>query len=92
MIQTYKILNRVDDVDPSYFFSPNKAEVTRGADSKLYVEYAKTNTRKFSFGIRVVSLWNALACHIKKATNLNTFKSLLDRDWKFSRTFYCFDE
>ena len=50
------------------------------AEYKLYVEYSKTNVRKFTFSNRIAPARNVLSLATKSAPNINKFKSLLDRD------------
>ena len=52
----------------------------RNAKYKLYVEYSKTNVRKFTFSNRIAPAWIALSLTTKSASNINKFKNLLDRD------------
>ena len=46
----------------------------------MYVEYSKTNVRKFMFSNRIARAWNALSLITKSASNINKFKILLDID------------
>ena len=57
----------------------------RNAEYKLYIEYSKTNVRKFTFSNRITSVWTVvlLTTITKSAPNINKFKDLLDRDLKF---------
>ena len=55
---------------------------TRGNSYKLKHQYAKYDLRKFSFGCRVVSLWNNLPDVVVCSPSLNySFKSNLDKFW-----------
>ena len=58
---------------------------------RFFVQYSRTNIRKHSFGNRVVPLWNNLPNGVKNATNLNTFKNLLDDHKIFDDVFYEYD-
>jgi hypothetical protein len=79
LIQLYKITNNIDDIDFNNFFTTN-TNITRNSNNKLYVNYSRTNIRKFTYSNRVVKYWNPLKQLTKNAPNLTTFKSLLDRD------------
>lgn len=91
MIQTYKILTEIDDIDASKFFSRKKVDKTRNFDTDLYVQYSATNRKKMGFSTRAVKGWNALSRYTKLASNLNQFKSLLDNDPNLSIKQYDFD-
>ena len=80
LIQVYEIINQIEDVKFDTFFTPTKSDITRNAEYKLYVEYSKTNVRKFTFSNRIVPAWNALSLTTKSAPNINKFKNPPDRD------------
>ena len=46
--------------------------------NNVLVQFAKTDTYKFSFGPHVCSLWNSLPSHIKGITSIDTFKNHLN--------------
>ena len=86
MIQMYKIMNRIDDIDWSYFFDKNMYERTRNTGEKVFIHYSRTNTRKTNFSRRVAPIWNTkLTPKTKLSTNLNTFKKLLDEEPYFAQ-------
>jgi hypothetical protein len=64
MIETYKILNNIDNVQYEQIL-PLSQTTTRGHSKKLYKENCRTNVRKYSFSQRVVDEWNK----IPKRTN-----------------------
>ena len=80
LIQVHKIINQIDDLKFDTFFTPTKSDITRNAEYKLYVEYSKTNVRKFTFSKRIEPAWNVLSLITKSAPNINKFKNLQDRD------------
>jgi len=92
LIQTYKILNQLDNIDRSYFFAENACDKTRNNVDKLYIQYAKTNVRKFTFSNRVAPVWNSLSHKTKTATNLNCFKNQLDTETFVKSSLYLYDE
>ena len=59
MIETYKILKRHYDLDPSTFFTLNTA-TTRGHSLKLFKERSRLLVRQNFFTNRIVNLWNSL--------------------------------
>ena len=90
LIQVYKIINQINDVKFYNFFTPTKSGIMRNAKYKLYVEYSKTNIRKFWFSSRITPAWNALSLITKSGPNVNKFKNLLDRDPDLlGNKFYC---
>ena len=91
MIQTYKIFNHIDDIEPERLFRLSPAASTRNTGNKIYIEYSRTNTRKYSFSNRVAPAWNLLSSNIKEATNTNIFKNRLDQDQNFSSKKFDFD-
>ena len=91
MLETYKILNGIDDVDYSTWFtlvneqhqmtrqSVNVADdgtVTRTMN--LAKPKARLEVRKNFFSCRVVDNWNNLPVHVKNAGNVLEFKSRYD--------------
>ena len=55
MIQLYKIINHIDDINFDYFFTYSKTDRTRNPDHKLFTNYSRTNMRKNTFSNRVVT-------------------------------------
>ena len=84
MIETYKILKRHYDLDPSTFFTLNTA-TTRGHSLKLFKERSRLLVRQNFFTNRIVNLWNSLPDFIISAPTVATFKLRLDNFWKQSR-------
>jgi hypothetical protein len=60
LIQTFKILNKVDDLKFDDFFSFND-RCTRNADVKLHINHCSTNIKKYSFPFRSAKQWNRLS-------------------------------
>ena len=81
-IHVFKLLNQLDDINPSTFFSTKNTNITRNSEINLLARFAKSDVRKFSFGTRVVKGWNALTKETKLAKDINPFKTLLDLDSK----------
>jgi len=79
MIETYKILNKVDNVDRKKWYtytSENRLRETRAtADStRLETAKARTELRKTMFGMRTVEKWNGLAPETRQSKTVNQFK------------------
>ena len=79
LIQCYKIINKVDDIDASTFYTFND-NVTRNADNKLFVKRCNKDIKKYSFSHRSAKYWNSLSITTRSAESLDAFKSLLDKD------------
>jgi hypothetical protein len=92
LIQAFKIINDIDDTDVSSFFTFRQDCKTRNSDSKIFVEHANTNRRKYCFSNRVTNIWNSLPPTSKFTKSTNSFKNLLDSDAKLVEMFYEYDE
>ena len=77
MIVTYKIIQGLVCVPCRELFVFNLGN-TRSNGLKLYKEYARTNTKLHYFKNRVINDWNSLPPHIVNASDITTFKTLLD--------------
>ena len=87
LIETYKIIHGVNNVDKCTWFSmlaDTSNRITRMSDNPLSLRanFCRTDIRKNFFSQRVVSPWNDLPCDIKTAPTLNTFKSRYDKHVK----------
>ena len=86
MIDTYKVITGVYDVDKSSFFQTPRETNTRGHKFKLYKQHARTFSKQRSFGHRVINEWNKLPPFVVESENVNIFKNRLDTIW-FNRKF-----
>ena len=99
MLETYRIINKQHSINTQCHCSvcPNKEMLqlstntrTRGHTHKLQTHLA-TGPRKSFFATRVINDWNKLNESTVTAKNINTFKSLLEKDWsnidQFTYTF-----
>ena len=92
LIETYKIANKITDIDFKQLFTLTRTDKTRNIEGKLILDHCKTNTRKNFLSQRIVHHWNNLPEQYKFADSTNVFKNLLDYDWKEKELFYDFDE
>ena len=90
MIEVFKILNALYDVDVLPPLIRNLDSRTRGNSLKLKVTRCKYDVRKFSFCNRVVNIWNALPEYVVSSVALNSFKNNLDKHWKGALFHYDF--
>ena len=91
LIQTYKIITGVDNLNMNKIFKFSTIESTRNNQDKIYVQHSNTNKLKFSFSHRVTNHWNSLSINAKTAPTVNGFKNLLDSNPKFFNLFYEYD-
>jgi len=77
LIIVYGIIQKGEHDRFFKFHGPDST--TRGHGLKMYKDQSNTNSKKFSFSNRVITTWNQLPEAIVKATSLNQFKNLLDR-------------
>ena len=82
MIEVFKILKGFYDRDVSPNLILNTASSTRGHSLKLFQQGSKLNIRKYSFSVRVTSLWNSLPESVVEAKDVQSFKNKLDKHWK----------
>ena len=88
MIQTYKILNKLDDLNPDSFFKMAEGSRTRGHSFKIVKPRARLDIRKYSFSNRIVNSWNSLSEDVVLAGSINTFKNRLDKYWRDRKFIY----
>ena len=88
MIQTFRIMSGIDQVDPQTWFNPNSQVVRGGAAStrsttglhNIQEKWARTDVRRNFFSLRVIKPWNMVPDEVKEATTVNGFKNGYD-DW-----------
>jgi len=82
LIDTYKYLNAVNDINPFQIFTcvqERHEKPTRSfTENKLVPEKTSLNVRKNFFTNRVVNDWNVLPHEIRYASSVNSFKNLYD--------------
>ena len=83
LIQVYKFLNKVDNVNPDIWFKTvgeNPARVTRLSNYVLNLVKSRSrlDVRSQFFSQRVVDKWNSLPTDVKTKPSINSFKNALD--------------
>lgn len=81
MIQVYKILHNLEDIEPSSLLQQSGKTSTRGHSMKLLKQHCRTKTRQNFFSQRVVNDWNSLTEEVVQAPSINAFKNRLDKLW-----------
>jgi hypothetical protein len=84
MIEVFKILRGMENIDSSKFFTIATYGSTRGHELKLFKHEAKLSIKQHSFSHRVVNEWNNLPQYVIQCTTMNQFKSALEDHWKAS--------
>ena len=95
MIQTYKIVNQINDIPIETFFkiadhshatrtavTVNPGDEDNVANMNFVKPKAKGDIRKNFFSHRVVDTWNNLPASVKAAESVNSFKNLYDKSVK----------
>ena len=82
MVETYKIVNGLYDVEATDFFNfvPNSA--TRGNAHKIAKPHVRTNLGRNRFSFLVITHWNSLPNDVVTAPSLNAFKNHIDKIWR----------
>ena len=76
LIQTFKIINDIDNVDKDSFFVFNTDSRTRNSENKLYKVFSKSRVRSNFFSERVVNYWNSLSNTARSAGDLLNSRNL----------------
>ena len=77
LIQTYKIINNIENLNCSDFFNVRDSN-TRNSHLKLYKEFTKTLARTNFLPNRINTVWNSLSTNTKSSININQFKNRVD--------------
>ena len=81
MIQVFKIFNRIDDINCEKFFEFTDYDGTRNSHTKLYIQYAWTQSKKCTFSWRSAPVLNTKLSQLSKCcSNVIFFKRLLDKE------------
>ena len=78
LIETYKILNGKEELDPDKFFKLAESN-TRGHELKLYKSRPRLDIRKYAYSQRTINYWNDLPKEIVRAESVNMFKNGVDK-------------
>ena len=79
MIQVYKILNNIDNVDEDSLFTMSAYPSIRGHSQKLFKRRHGLRIRQHFFSNRTVDSWNDLPADVVNPPCLNSFKSRLNK-------------
>ena len=84
LIEVFKLLKGIDNVDYSNMFTFN-SNALRGHHFKLFKPRARTNIGKYSFAHRIVDAWNALPEYVVSCSTVNSFRASLARYFRNCR-------
>ena len=88
LLQTYKILHKIDNLNSSDFFTVRADSKTRNSDLKLYKYSTKTQVRSNFLSFRVNNIWNSLTAHSRLAPSILTFKINIDKELDHMKFLY----
>ena len=78
LIETFRIMNGYEDIEPTKFFTRAEYNRTRGNDLKLFTPHARLELRKQFYSVRVINHWNNLPNKAVNAESINVFKGYAD--------------
>ena len=84
LVQTFKIVRKFDDVDPTTWFQlvgDNPARVTRTTSDPMNIVHpnSRLNIRKNFFSNRVITKWNEIPSEIKMPSSIIASKSYIKK-------------
>ena len=79
LIQAFKIIKGIDNMDCSKYFTLDLSNYTRGNGCKIIGKPFNSNESKNSFFHRVVEKWNALPREVIDCNTVENFKYRLDK-------------
>jgi hypothetical protein len=80
LIQVYKIMHSLNDVQKSTFFEmTSHSQGTRGHNLKIQKHRSRLRIRENSFSNRVANAWNNLPAATVNAKSINLFKNGVDK-------------
>ena len=93
VLQIYRIIHGIDQIDCNMFFELEEGTITRGHSLKIKKVRVNNRRRQCALGVRAINNWNSLTDNIVLSGNINLFKTRLERFWsgkesKFDPTGY----
>ena len=85
IIQVFKIIHEIDDIDMSRFFTFTDNSQLRGHNLKLNKPRVNKSIRLNSFAMRTIPVWNNLPSEIVNSKTVLEFKTKIDKLWKNAR-------
>jgi hypothetical protein len=88
MVETFKIIQGYYDPDGVPTLQRSTYSSTRGHDKKLFKQQSHLDARKFSFTVRVASVWNSLPADVVNSPSVAVFERRLDKYWAAQECLY----
>jgi predicted alpha/beta hydrolase family esterase len=88
MIEVFKIVHGLYDVNSDHFFAMMEDSNTQGHPLKIKKLRSSSRKRLTSFSRRVVRDWNALPEAVVTAPSLSCFKNRIDQHWQHHPLLY----
>ena len=85
MIQGFKIIHGIDNINLNLFFNFADNSGTRGHNLRLQKPTFRRSLRQNSFSVPTVSVWNNLPQDLVRSKSVLAFKSQLDKLWSDKR-------
>jgi hypothetical protein len=79
LIQVFKLVKSIENVDYHQFFRLADNIVTRGHKYKIIKDRSRLEIRRNFFSQRIVNVWNSLPSYIVEADSVNSFKNKFDK-------------
>ena len=79
LIQTFKIIKGIDNVNCNKYFTIDRSNYTRGNGCKIIGKAFNSHESKNFFFNRVVNLWNGLPREVIDCNTVDSFKRRLDK-------------
>ena len=79
LIQVFKIIRGIDNMDCNKYFSIDNSNYTRGNGCKIIGKPFNSNESKNFFFNRIVNLWNGLPRDVVECNTVDTFKRHFDK-------------
>jgi len=81
MIQVFRIINEIDNIDFDVFFELNTSITRKNHVYKLNKPRGLTSQKRHCFSHRVVNDWNDLPRSVGELDSVNSFKSVIEDFW-----------
>ena len=85
IIQVFKIVHNIDDIDMNRFFTFTENNQLRGHNLKLNKPRVNKSIRLNSFAMRNIPVWNNLPSEAVNSKTVLEFKTKLDKIWRNTR-------
>jgi hypothetical protein len=83
VLQVYRIIQGIDDLQYSHFFTRHQDQRTRSNGQKIFKRQCSTKLRGNAFSQRAISVWNNLPAKVVNVPSLNSCKSALEKHWRY---------